>query len=603
MASDRNGWLALLTVLLLHMAATCYVLPPTALLRDDSLPGFDYPVHTHRVYLLQEALRKRGLPWGYDPYLSAGLAIDPTQDTGKPQQVLGVLLPFLHPATVVALFAFVVVLLGPLLLVRACRHIQLTPSVQAWVLISVLTPLWLMNSLLHHFMVFGMVAYVASVFASPWVMTCFLRFIDQPSIGRWAGFTTAGGFLFLLHVVGPMAVVTPLVVYTLLARPLAVRWRLATMLTPLIIAAINAFWFVPLMLALGMPRPLWAPVPAQLLHKSFTVRSWAELAAHLTLLQMALYALGVGAALIGLMLLAKAAGRRAAIACGLAAFSCLFLGLFGSFAPVIVYMQPLRLLIPATVFLGLPVGVLVEAFLRKIRVAPDLAAVVIAVELAVLAVAQSWLQPMQQTSASQTLKGFVMEHTSQCDRLLIQSLDWQTKAMPLSLGREVIGHTFPVLNDPIQFKTNSAFGKPFGAWQSEELRKTLHRYGVAFVFTLTPEAGALFAKTLGEPGKSVGSYQAFTVRPRTGRFLIGEGKVKAALNRLELSGVRPERRLVVLRYRYHPAWLASNGQQVERYSLPEDPTGFIAVRDPPAELILEFSPWAMLWTPWPAFSN
>jgi hypothetical protein len=480
---------------------------------------------------------------------------------------------------------------------------DLALGVQAWVLISVLTPLWLVNGLLFRFMVFGMAAYLASVFASPWVLTRFLRLIDQPSVGRWAGFTSAGCLLFLLHVVGPMAIVTPLVVYTLQARPFAAQWRVATMLTPLIIAAVNAFWLVPLMLALGMPRPLWALVPAQLLHKSFMVRSWVELAAHLTPLRLLLYALGVGAAVGGLMLLAKAAGRRAAIACSLAGFSCLFLGLFGSFMPVIVYMQPLRLLIPATVFLGLPVGVLVEAFLRRIRVAPELAAVAIALELAALTVAMGWLQPMEQTSASQTLKAFVMEQTSPGDRLLIQSLDWQTKAMPLSLGREVIGHTFPVLNDPIQFKANSVFGKPLGIWQSEELRNTLQRYGVAFVLTLTPGAGVLFAKTLGEPGHSVGSYQVFTVHSAAGRFLIGEGEVKAALNRLELSGIRPERGLVVLRYRYHPAWLASSGQRVERYAVPEDPAGFIALRNPPAELTLKFSPWGMLWTPWPAMSE
>jgi len=597
--SEHNGRLAVLTVLLLHVVATCYVLPPTAILRDDSLPGYDYPVHTHRVYMYQLALRERGLPWGYDSYLSAGFAIDPAQDTGKPQQVLGVWLPFLHPATVVALFAFVAVLSGPLLLVLACRHMKLTLSVQAWVLISVLTPLWLINSLLQHFMVFGMVAYVASAFASPWAMTCFLCFIDQPTIGRWAGFTTAGCLLFFLHVVGPMAVVIPVMVYTLLARPLAVRWRMATMSTPLIIALINAFWLVPLLLALGMPRPLWAPVPAQLLHKSFMLKSWAELEARFTLLHIVLCAMGVGAAVAGLRLLAKASGRRAAIACGLAGSSCLLLKLFGSFVPIIVYMQPLRMLIPATLFLGLPVGVLVETFLRKMRVAPEFAAAVIAVELAALTIFHGWLQPMQQTSASQTLKGFVIEHTSPGDRLLIQSLDWQTKAMPLSLGREVIGTTFPVFDDPVQFKAHSVFGKAFGAWTPEALRDTLRRYGVAFALTLTPEAGSLLAKTAGEPEKSVGAYQVFSVRPSTGRFLIGEGKVKAAFNRLELSAVQPERGLVVLRYRYHPAWLASNGQRVEHYPVPEDPAGFIALRNPPAELVLKFSPWAMLWTPWP----
>jgi hypothetical protein len=157
------------------------------------------------------------------------------------------------------------------------------------------------NSFLNDFMVFGMVAYVASAFASPWVITCFLRFIGQPTVGRWVGFTTVECLLFLLHVLGPMAIVTPLVLYTLLARPMAVRWRMATMLTPLIIAALNAFWFVPLILALGMPRPLWAPVPAQLLHESFMFRSWAELRTHLTLVQLVLYTLGVGAALAGLI--------------------------------------------------------------------------------------------------------------------------------------------------------------------------------------------------------------------------------------------------------------------------------------------------------------
>lgn len=79
--------------------------------------------------------------------------------------------------------------------------------------------------------------------------------------------------------------------------------------------------------------------------------------------------------------------------------------------------------------------------------------------------------------------------------------------------------------------------------------------------------------------------------------------MRTALNRLELSEVQPERGLVVLRYRYHPAWLASNGQRVEHYPVPEDPTGFIALRNPPDELTLRFSPWGMLWTSWPELSH
>jgi hypothetical protein len=600
---SRHGRLALLTVLLLHMAATCYVIPPAVILRDTSLPSYDYPIHTHRVYLYREALWQSGLPWGYDPHLSAGVVVDPAQDPGKPQQVLGVLLPFLNPGSVVALFAFMTLLLAPFPLLLALRHLKLPLGMQAWIMIAVLTGLWLMNGLLYDFMVFGIVAYLAAVFLSPWVMTSFLQLIELPNLGRYSRFSLGGALLFFMHGVGPVALVVPIAFYTLWARPLAIRWRVAIMLTPVIMAAINAFWCVPWLLALQMPRPPWLPVPVQLLLKDFQFQSWAESAAYFTMSRTAIYVVGVGAAVAGLVAMARAVGRHAAVAFGLAGFSCLFLSVFGSFIPVISHIQPLRMLIPATVFLGIPVGVLIEVSLSKIAISSEITAVIVAVELAALSVAQGWLHSMPQTSASDTLVGFVENHTSAEDRLLIQSVDHQAKAMAMALRREVIGSTYPEINDPIQFKTDVVFGKPLHTWRPAELHNTLQRYGITFVFTRTDEAGSLLANTLSTPGESLGLYRVFPVLPSTGRFLIGDGQVKATLNRLELSRVRPEGGLIVLRYRYHPAWRTATGQPVQRYPVPGELAGFIALRDPPTELRLEFSPWAMLWTPWPALTK
>jgi hypothetical protein len=594
-----NGWLALSIVLFCHVAATCYILPPVAILRDASLPGHDYPIHTHRVYVYREALRASGLPWGYDPHVAAGLVLDPVQDPSKPQQVLGALLPFLTPATVVALFAFVTVLLAPLPTLLACRQLRLALSAQAWALIAVLSSLWLMNGLLHDFMAYGMTAYLAAVFVSPWVLTSFLRFIEQPSSGRYIRFAALGCLLFLMHGVGPLALVVPLTLYALCTRRLAVRWRVATALTPGIMIAVNAFWCVPWWLALQMPRPPWAPMPIQLVLKDFQFQSWAELGRYFTPMRAAIYAMGIATAFAGLPALARMAGRGAAVAFGLAGFSCLLLGLFGSFLPVVVHTQPLRLLIPATIFLGLAVGVFIEAVLNKLAIPSGLAAVVVAMELAALTAALGWLRPMPLTSAAEVLAPFVAENTSPGDRLLVQSLDHQPKAMPIALGREVIGNTYPEIYDPIQFTAHSVFGKLIATWQPAELRETLRRYGVRWVFTRTEAAGSLFANTLGESGEPVGSYRVFPVRPAMGRFLIGDGRVKATLNRLELSALQPEGGVIVLRYRYHPAWRTSTGQAVQRYPVAEEPAGFLALDDPPAELTLEFDPWAMLWTPWP----
>jgi hypothetical protein len=340
-------------------------------------------------------------------------------------------------------------------------------------------------------------------------------------------------------------------------------------------------------------------MPIQFLLKDFQFQSWAELATYFTIGRTAIYVVGVSVASIGLLVMARAVGRDAAMAFGVAGFSCLVLSVFGSFIPIFSRTQPQRLLIPATVFLAVPTGVLIEICLRRRGIPPAITALIVAVELAILTIAQGWLQTIPQVAASDMLVGFVRNHTTAEDRLLIQTLDHQGKAMPIALGREVIGITYPERSDPSQFKTDIVFGKPLHAWRPAQLLETLQLYGITLVFTRTDEAESLFAKTLSVPGESLGLYHMFPVRLSTGRFLIGDGQVKARVNHLELSRLRPEGGLIVLRYRYHPAWRTAGGEAVQRYPVPGDRAGFIALYDPPTELQLEFSPWAMLWTPWP----
>jgi hypothetical protein len=57
--------------------------------------------------------------------------------------------------------------------------------------------------------------------------------------------------------------------------------------------------------------------------------------------------------------------------------------------------------------------------------------------------------------------------------------------------------------------------------------------------------------------------------------------------------------MIVLRYRFHPAWWSAGGQPVLRYPVPEDIGGFIALRDPGRNVTLHFDPAAMLRAFWP----
>jgi len=108
-----------------------------------------------------------GLPWGYDPQVAAGFAMDPGHDVGaKPQQVLGVLLFFLDPGTVERVFVFLVVLTIPLWMLLACRKIGLPFEAQLCVLVTLLIPIWLHDNL-PLFVFWGMVAFAASCYVAP----------------------------------------------------------------------------------------------------------------------------------------------------------------------------------------------------------------------------------------------------------------------------------------------------------------------------------------------------------------------------------------------------------------------------------------------------
>jgi hypothetical protein len=177
--------------------------------------------------------------------------------------------------------------------------------------------------------------------------------------------------------------------------------------------------------------------------------------------------------------------------------------------------------------------------------------------------------------------------------------DYDAKVFPLAFGREVIGCSFPVYSDPAQFLNKLLWGRRIEAWLPSELRVALHNWGIAWVFTITEEAHSLLAKTVGHSGEIVGKYRAFQISRSPGRFLVGAGHLRAKVNRIVLKELRSENGIVVIRYRYHPAWQTNNNIPVYQYPVPEDPMGFIALENPPKSVTLRFDPWKMLVAPWP----
>ena len=593
--------LALALVLILHVGATCILLPPWEALRPEPLRFRDHGIHTHRVHVYRQGLLQSGLPWGYDPTLSAGVVVDPAQDIGaKPQQVLGVLLPFLPPGTIVRLFLFLATLTFPLWMLLSCRRLGLPTDTQVWVMVALLIPAWLYDNLQGYFLA-GLASFAAASYFAPYVLSLFLLFLAQPGGRTYMAFLSTAAVLFLLHVEGPMVLLPVLIVYTLMARPLAWRWRTATLLAPLGIVALNAFWFVPFVLAYGgMPRPPWPRIPALAIGPHMTYENWSELVGALTAPRLAITGLGLGLAVYGCAVLCRSLNRRIVTAFALAAAFAFVLKFFGSFVPVLVQFQPARFLVPGFALLTLPVGAALAALAKQTRLPSGLCAVGV---ILLMVPAALWLgQPLSLPlpPSPDPLADFAAQHTTAMERLLIESKrDYEPKIFALAFQREVIGHTFPVLFDPAQFRRHTLWGRHLSAWSPTELYATLERWGIAWVLAHSKEALSLLAQATGNVGETVGEYQAFRMPGPPTKFLVGQGQVIARVNRLELTGLRPENGLIVLRYRYHPAWQTTAGLPISQYPIPEDPSGFLALRNPPESITLSFHPWAMLRAPWP----
>ena len=606
--SSKSARLALVYLALLHLGAVFLFLPSREVISSKPLYAVDYPVHTHRVYMYQEGLSESRLPWGYDPGIAAGAVLAPNRDLGaKAIKFLGFVVPFLDPVSCVSIFLLFTLLTFPLWPWLACRRLGLTEDQQVWVLIVILVPAWLDPRLIDYLQR-GLVTYWLSAFFSVYVLALFLNYLQHPNWRLYTGFILAASALFLMHILGPFILLPPLVIFTLLCRPLPARSRLALIFAPILILALNAFWYVPYRAARGFstfPPGLWPTGPPDgISHKIFA--TWSDLS---TILLEPLTLVPLLAALLlawaGLNILKKSVGERVPLSIGLAFLFGLGLLLFGSFIPVVVTTQPARFLVPTFVLLCIPIGATLDAFARRLRLPSAATAAVLATGVAIAAINFGSPAPLPLNSDFESLKDFVQTRTERQSRLLIQSSDgyryggYEAKLFPLIFDREVIGNNFQLTNDPPQFLSNMLLGRRISDWQPEELMQALNRWGIAWAFTVTPQARSLIAKTLKHSGEKVGIYQAFRVPEPKSRFARGKGNIQAAVNRFDLSDLRADDGLVVLRYRYHPGWTTVPDIPVYRYPVPEDPSGFIALKDPPPSVTLHFQPWSMLYAPWP----
>lgn len=604
--SDRWPWPRWMIALLLvgHALATCYFLPPAWLLEQHVYVGHDYALHAHRAHVYREALWRGGLPWGIDPRLCAGRVIHPTQDaSSKSHQVLAALLPFVSADKVVFGYSLAAVLLCPVLFVLGGRMLRFDWDELSVGLLIVMGVFWLTMPF-QVMLVAGMSSFVLCTFFGLVALGAYFRFFREPTVRNYAFATAAGGLLFLIHPLGPLAVVLPLMFATV-AAPMTWGWRIATALSPVLIAAVNAFWLIPLILGIDTPAPPWSD--ALIVDHAFW--TWNETYRFSDFVNP-IVGTGLGAMLLAVAVQLIRRGWRkdwlVAVSLALVLGTGLFLFVWGSDVEATRKLQPVRYCIVVLTVSSLLLGSLAAdvnrwLFLPRQWTRHALAGIqAIGVVLVVAAAFVLGPQLVKRTD-DLLLAQYVYNFVPKTDRMLIESESRDsslTQALPMFIDREVVSNAFPDYPDPVQFVPQRLFGKSPGAMSIEELRRGLDHFGIDRAFVRSEEWRALFRELTGEPGETVGAYLVFKMPGDRSAFLVGSGSATASVNRIRLRDVIADEGRVVLRYRYHPGWVCPPPSSIEPYPIEEDPGGLIEIRNPTPDMALRFDPVRALSQPW-----
>jgi hypothetical protein len=165
--------------------------------------------------------------------------------------------------------------------------------------------------------------------------------------------------------------------------------------------------------------------------------------------------------------------------------------------------------------------------------------------------------------------------------------------IPHWTNRELIGGPINLYNDRhhfAEFHSGKLLKKEIHALTDDAIRNYFRLYNIGAVVAFHPDS---IQRLQSVPGlvtldRRVGPVHLMRVNQPLSWFLQGEGKVKASLNRLDLSELKGKE--VALKYHWAMGLSASPPARIVPVKIYDDPIPFIKIIEPPAALTLRITP-------------
>ena len=611
-----GGWAVILLTVLLQLLLQAWVFPLSRLFDATPLLHIDSAFHQYQMQVARQ-LCAESSSLGYDPFFGAGqLGGTAFNGSAKLQALLACALQG-SDAVVVAYkqISFWQGVFAPACLVLAAVLLKLPRSVFLFTALLALLLWWTGPMRWYH--TAGMVSYVMAAFVGIPFCVALLQVCQRPALSSVLAVCLASVVGIWLHPLFPLgATLAGAALLLLQIRDWSLAARSAAVLLCATVAMLTSSWGWLGVSLQELARPAFPQlyqrdvVPALALWELLGLAPTASGGSRLY------GALVVGTVLF--VLLWRGPQRRALSGLALGGAALMLWASVGALSSSIAAWQPNRFSSMAWLCLALPAaagftaaaaavkGPLHTAWnSRRLALSLSLAAALGTVGYFVLEMVREIAGPTSQGRygvAPPEVKGagpvstqllrFLRDHTDPMSRVFFEvSLGRVHDAahvagwLAWASDREFIGGPYPY-GDFASAWDGLAFGQALAGRSSTAVGELLDIYNVGWVMCHSSDCKAAMAAVPGHQTLATfGPVTAYRRAAPPGFVLEGQATVLArCINRLELGAVAPTR--LVLRYHWVPGLVAVPATRIEPVSLVPGARPFIAIHNPPPNLVL-----------------
>jgi hypothetical protein len=594
------------------------------LLNNQPIIEQDWGLHFHQLKSIQGFWQQDGMLWGYNPFFMAGYPSNTIQDLSIKFFELSTLILSalaLSPVQWFKILPFLAVAGVPWFMYFAARNLFFDRDDikgGAALVAALLGTAYWWNSLPREMFFYGMIGYAPASYTSVLGVTLLYR------IGKTASWWSPAhlGWLIVALVIPSLHLQSIGIFLLPIAALLLVQgnvFRRNLLIWTVVAAAlsilVNLPWLVPafdhradgVYSAMVDQLPLFISVDPLTFLKDYLApaRFWSfrpspsEKGFRLMLLCLGL---------CGTWKLVRSENREAGVLLAATWFVLFLLVYFGSLIPFVKSWQPLRFKVPLDLFFALAASYIMAHGLTQRSLTPRsyvLRAIAACGLLAFLfnlfetetrgkMLLRTRLRPeltaiVEWIGKSTPAEARVLFEESGDETGFVYDGTYLSSFIPQRANRQLIGGPINVWYDRhhfAEFHSGKLLKKDIQKLTDEAIRNYFRLYNIGAVVAFHP---ASIQRLQSVPGlvtvdRRVGPVHLMRVNQPLTWFLQGEGKVKASLNRLNLSELKGKE--IVLKYHWTEGLAASPPSKIVPVQISDDPIPFIKIIEPPAALTL-----------------